>query len=326
MNYKAKIIYFSKKADAEKIGEKLVSSGIATQFFPIKKCVITEDISDYFIFDKTQASSLEKNYARDGKLKQSALISIQKIVLERLLEKTDNTLFFLEENFSPESFYIKKTFFRCGINFFSFGRIAPEFGITIVRGALDIGFHEASFLCFPNQENLFQTKMPPFPDFNGRIAIDAPPDSVPARYLRFFRSPLLMTRGLIRFFTEYQPEKRHEKIFVFTSEKACDTYASSERTLQFLKLLGKRGKSFSDFSELQPETTVLTWSTKRFFSLWKNGLRPIPATKSLAAQMFKQKIRSIGELVTLPPDTEKFQKVKIFLQNSELGNFEINRR
>ncbi|MBP5406901.1 hypothetical protein J6Z19_07110 [bacterium] len=191
---------------------------------------------------------------------------------------------------------------------------------------MDIGFHEASFLCFPNQENLFQTKMPPFPDFNGRIAIDAPPDSVPARYLRFFRSPLLMTRGLIRFFTEYQPEKRHEKIFVFTSEKACDTYASSERTLQFLKLLGKRGKSFSDFSELQPETTVLTWSTKRFFSLWKNGLRPIPATKSLAAQMFKQKIRSIGELVTLPPDTEKFQKVKIFLQNSELGNFEINRR
>ena len=155
MTYRANIIYFSKKADAEKIGEKLVSSGITPQFFPIKKCVITDDISDYFVFDKTQASSLEKNYARDGKLKQSALVSIQKIVLERLLERTDgNELFFLEENFSPESFFLKKNLFRDGTGFFSFGRISSDFGITIVKGALDLGFHEASFLYLKNRDDI----------------------------------------------------------------------------------------------------------------------------------------------------------------------------
>ena len=323
MTYKANIIYFSKKADAEKIAERLVSSGITPQFFPIKKCVITDDISDYFVFDKTQASSLEKNYARDGKLKQSALVSIQKIVLERLLERTDaNELFFLEENFSPESFYLKKTLFRCGTDFFSFGRISSDFGITIVKGALDLGFHEASFLYLKNRNGIvFQPKMPPFPEFNGKIAIDAPPDSIPARYLRFFRSPLLMTRGLIRFFNGCEPRKRHGKIYVYSPETASDTYTSSERTAQFLKFLGKRGESFTDFSELPPKTTVLTWSTKRFFSLWKNGLRPVPATKSLAAQMFRQKIRSVGELLTSRPDAEKTTAVMNFLKKSELENF-----
>ena len=324
MTYKANIIYFSKRSDAEKIAEKLKSLGIDPQLFPIKKCVITDDISDYFVFDRTQASSLEKNYARDGKLKQSALVSIQKIVLDRLLERTDaEGLFFIEENFSPESFYIKKTLFRYGTGFFSFGRIASDSGITIVKGALDPGFHEASFL-YPKNLNgtVFQPKIPVFPEFNGKIAIDAPPDSIPARYLRFFRSPLLMTRGLIRFFNGSEPRKRHGKIYVYSPEQASDTYTSSERTAQFIKFLGKRGKSFSDFSELPPKTTVLTWSTKRFFSLWKNGLRPIPATKSLAAQMFRQKIKSIGELVTLMPDSEKIIKVRNFLQMSELENFD----
>ena len=325
MTCKANIIYFSKKSDAEKIAEKLALSGIEPQLFQIKKCVITDDLSEYFVFDKTQASSLEKNYARDGKLKQSALISIQKIILERLLEQTErDALFFLEENFSPESFYLKKTLFRCGTAFFSFGRIASEFGLTIVKGALDLGFHEASFLCLKNQDDIvFQPKMPAFPEFNGKIAIDAPPDPIPARYLRFFRSPLLMTRGLIRFFNESEPHKRHGKIYVYSPETLSDTYTSSERTAQFLKFLGKRGRSFSDFSELPPKTTVLTWSAKRFFSLWKNGLRPVPATKSLAAQMFSPKIRSVGGLLTSSPDAEKTVNVLNFLKNSELSNFDF---
>lgn len=328
MSYKANIIYFSKKSDAEKIAEKLKSSGIDPQLFQIKKCVITDDISDYFVFDKTQASSLEKNYARDGKLKQSALISIQKIILERLLERTDaGGLFFLEENFSPESFYLKKTLFRCGSDFFSFGRITSDSGIIVVKGALDLGFHEASFLYSKNRnEAASRPKMPVFPEFNGKIAIDAPPDSVPARYLRFFRSPLLMTRGLIRFFNESELGKRHEKIYIYSPEATSDTYTSSERTAQFLKLLGKRGRSFSDFSELPRGTTVLTWSAKRFFSLLKNGFRPVPATKSLAAQMFSSKIRSIGKLITSSPDNEKTTKVMDFLQMSELENFEIKTR
>lgn len=327
MTCKANIIYFSKKADAEKIAEKLKSCGIIPRLFQIKKCVITDDISDYFVFDKTQASSLEKNYARDGKTEQSALISIQKIVLERLLEQTEkDELFFLEENFSPESFYLKKTLFRCGTCFFSFGRIASDFGITIVKGALDLGFHEASFLYPKNTYDIVsRPKMPAFPEFNGKIAIDAPPDSVPARYLRFFRSPLLMTRGLIRFFNESEPHKRHGKIYVYSPETDSGTYTSSERTVQFLKFLGKRGRSFSDFSDLPPKTTVLTWSAKRFFSLLKNGFRPVPATKSLAAQMFAPKIRSVGGLVTSSPDAERALNVLNFLKKSELSDFDFGK-
>ena len=327
MSYIANIIYFSGKADAEKIGVKLSASGIKPKLFPIKKCPITEDISDYFVFDKNQTDPLEKAYLRDGKTDPASILSIQKIILDRILAEADeSTVFFIEESFVPECFYIRKALFRSGKTFFSFGRLAPKSGLTIVRGALDIGFHEASFLdvCGPAENYLVPSNTPKFPEFNGIIAIDAPPDSVPARYLRFFRSPLLLTRSLIRFYNSYLPGQKHPEILVYSPEKAADCYTSSERTAQFTRLLGKRGKTFSDFSELPSGTTVLTWSTKRFFSLLKNGFRPVPATKSLAAKMFDPKIKSIGTLLTAPIGTFRFLEIEDFLRNSELRNFRID--
>ncbi len=326
MIYNANIIYFSGKADAEKIAEKLGCSGIKTKLFPVKKCIITEDISEYFVFDKTQADPLEKAYLRDGKTDPAALLSIQKIILDRILSDADkSTVFFVEESFVPESFYIRKALFRSGKTFFSFGRLAPESGLSIVRGALDLGFHEASFLDFEDAAKpAFQAaKVPQFPEFNGIIAIDAPPDSVPARYLRFFRSPLQLTKALIRFYNSYIPDERHGKILVYSPKKTADCYTASERTAQFTRLLGARGKTFSDFSELPSGTTVLTWSAKRFFSLLKNGFRPIPMTKSLSAKLFDPKTKSPAELITSAPDKEAFLKIKDFLHNCELRNFKL---
>ena len=327
MSYTANIIYFSAKADAEKIRARLTASGIKQKLFPIKKCPITDDISDYFVFDKNQADPLEKAYLRDGKTDPASILSIQKIILDRILAEADeNTVFFIEESFVPECFYIRKALFRSGKNFFSFGRLDPKFGLLVVRGALDIGFHEASFLdvCGPVIEDyLVSPDTPKFPEFNGIIAIDAPPDSVPVRYLRFFRSPLLLTRSLIRFYNSYLPGKKHPEILVYSPEKAADCYTSSERTAQLTRLLGKRGKTFSDFSELPSGTTILTWSTKRFFSLLKNGFRPVPATRSFAAKMFDPKIRSIGELLTAQVEMFRFLEIEDFLRNSELRNFKI---
>ncbi len=326
MGYTADIIYFSSRADAGEISAKLAASGIESKLFPIKKCLITEDISDYFVFDRSQADPLEKAYIRDGKTNAAALISIQKIILDRILsEAGGSTLFFIEESFVPECFYIRKVLFRKGIPFFSFGRISPESGISVVHGALDLGFHEASFLDADGEATDCQSspKTLHFPEFNGIIAIDAPPDPVPARYLRFFRSPLLLTRSLIRFYNSYLPGRRHEKILVYSPEKTEDCYTSSERTAQFVRLLGKRGKTFRDFSELSPGTTVITWSTKRFFSLLKNGFRPVPATKSLAAKMFDPKIKSIGKLLASAPEMSEFLAVKEFLNNCKLKNFRI---
>ncbi len=326
MSYTANIIYFSGKADAEKIGARLAASGIRPKLFPIKKCPITDDISDYFVFDKNQADPLEKAYLRDGKTDPASILSIQKIILDRILAGSDeNTLFFIEESFVPECFYIRKALFRSGSTFFSFGRLAPKFGLTVVRGALDIGFHEASFLdvCGPALDYQLSSNTLDLPEFNGTIAIDAPPDSVPARYLRFFRSPLLLTRSLIRFYNSYLPGRKHPEILVYSPEKAADCYTSSERAAQFTRLLGKRGKTFSDFSELPSGTTVLTWSSKRFFSLLKNGFRPVPATKSLAVKMFDPKIKSIGTLLTAPIGTSRFLEIEDFLRNSELRNFKL---
>ena len=326
MSYNANIIYFSGRADAEKIEEKLARSGIKTKLFPVKKCIITEDISEYFVFDKTQADPLEKAYLRDGKTSPAALLSIQKIILDRIMTEADeNTVFFIEESFVPESFYIRKALFRDRRTFFSFGRLSSESGLSIVRGALDLGFHEASFLDFEDSEKTAfpAVKIPQFPEFNGIIAIDAPPDTVPARYLRFFRSPLQLTKGLIRFYNSLLSGERHGKILVYSPKKAADCYTASERTAQFIRLLGARGKTFSDFSELPFGSTVLTWSTKRFFSLLKNGFRPIPMTKNLSAKLFDPKIKSPAELITANPDRDSFIKIKEFLHSCELRNFKI---
>ena len=326
MSCNANIIYFSAKADAEKTGEKLSRSGIKTKLFPVKKCIITEDISEYFVFDKAQADPLEKAYLRDGKTDPAALLSIQKIILDRILAEADeNTLFFVEESFVPECFYIRKALFRNRRRFFSFGRLAPEFGLSIVSGALDLGFHEASFsdFCEHEKECRQTVKAPFFPEFNGALAIDAPPDSLPVRYLRFFRSPLQLTKTLIRFYNSFENGVRHEKILVYSPEKEADCYTTSERMHQLTRLLGARGGTFSGFSELPAGTTVLTWSTKRFFSLLKNGFRPVPMTKSLAAKMFDPKIKSLGNLVTSSPEAVEAAKIKSFLHNCELKNFKI---
>lgn len=326
MSYNANIICFSARADAEKISEKLTRSSIRTKLFTVKKCIITEDISDYFIFDKSQADPIEKAYLRDGKTTPAALLSIQRIILDRIMSESDeSTVFFVEESFIPESFYIRKTLFRNRRTFYSFGRLAPEFGLSIVRGVLDTGFHEASFPESAESEKqaVPAVKVPHFPEFNGIIAIDAPPDSIPARYLRFFRSPLQLTKGLIRFYNSCMPEEKHSKIFIYSPKKDADCYTTSERTAQFIRLLGARGKTFSDFSELPYGTTVLTWSTKRFFSLLKNGFRPIPMTKTLSAKLFDPKAKSPAALITAVPDKESFIKIKDFLHNCELKNFKI---
>ncbi len=323
MSYTANIIYFSSRADALKIKEKLTLAGIKSELLPVRKCLITDDISEYFVFDRNSVGSLEKNYLRDGKTRPAALLSIQKIILDRLLSETvGNSLFFVEESFIPECFYIKKALFRNGISFFSFGRIAPEFGLSVVRGSLDAGFHEASFLSVKEQCSNAASKPPVFPEFNGILAIDAPPDSVPVRYLRFFRSPLQLTKGIIRFYNSFETGKKHLPVFVYSAKHAQETYTSSERAVQFTKLLGERGRTFSDFSELPQRTTVLTWSTKRFFQLLKNGFRPVPATKSLAAKILDPKIKSVAQLITYSPDGEDFCRIKAFLHNCELKNLD----
>lgn len=326
MSYNANIIYFSGKTDAEKIAEKLTRSGIKTKLFPIKKCIITEDISEYFVFDRTQADPLEKAYLRDGKKDPASILSIQKMILDRILSEADeDTVFFVEESFVPECFYIRKALFRHRRTFYSFGRLAREYGLSIVRGALDIGFDEASFLNISEPMKAYEiTSLTlPLPDFNGLIAIDAPPDSVPSRYLRFFRSPLQLTKTLIRFYNSRLSGERHDKILIYSPKKKPDCYTVSERTDQLIRLLGARGKTFSDFSELSAGTTVLTWSTKRFFSLLKNDLRAIPMTRTLAAKMFISRTNSPTELFTEAPDMLSYLTIGDFLHKCELRNFKI---
>ncbi|MBO4700028.1 hypothetical protein J5690_10580 [bacterium] len=326
MSYNANIIYFSARSDAEKIAGKLSDFQIKPKLFPVKKCLVTEDISARFLFDRSQAGPLEKTYLRDGKADSAALISIQKTILDRILSEADeNTLSFVEESFVPESFYIRKALNRCRRTFFSFGRLAPEFGLSIVRGALDLGFHDVSFLNISGEtrEYNISSRTLPLPDFNGTIAIDAPPDSIPSRYLHFFRSPLSLTKTIIRFYGSYLHGGRHSEIFVYSPKKVADCYTASERTGQFVRLLGARGKVFSDFSELHSGTTVLTWSTKRFFSLLKNGFRPIPLTRCLSARFFDRKAKSPAALFTGAPDMLSFLTTEDFLHNCELGKFKI---
>ncbi|MGI6395534.1 MAG: hypothetical protein ACOX2F_12555 [bacterium] len=309
MKRSAHIVSFCNREAQALVKKLLDKSGLKVDATTLKKCSQVTDISEHFI-SSTNLSSLEKSYLRDEKKDQAAIVAIQKNELDKAISlNKGDTLFFIEEDYSPESFYLKKLLFKNKVPFFSFGNILNKEHITIAKGHLDIGFNH-TFL--KNNLSDFHFKMPLFPAFNGKIAIEAPPDSIPVRYLYHFKSPFFLVNNLIRAEEKFFGKKKHPPIFVQNPLRPYNSYTISTRGFQIKKTLGKRGAEFENISELSLGTTVLTWSTKRWFALHQAGMRPIPLTKTLATSIFPLKKSSFTELISFNPTQKEIEKLYNF--------------
>ena len=71
----------------------------------------------------------------------------------------------------------------------------------------------------------------------------------------------------------------------------------------------------NDISELEPGTTVITWSTARFFTLLKQGFRPVPGTRCLALWAYRNKKRTIADMILENPLNDRFVTIGNYIRS-----------
>jgi hypothetical protein len=238
---------------------------------------------------------LEKYYLKDENLNAASIVNIQKKELDQIISRISQkgSVFLLEE-YIPETFYLKKALFRKRANFFSFGKIIKETELSFNSLSLDIGA-KLDFLRKKIDRNSDKSS-----EFNGHLAIEAPPDSLPYSHLGYFRSPDILTKALISFFHRYYENRNHPPVQLIFPETAMSPYENSGRGKEIKKLLGKRCVHLAGFNEVKKGTTVLTWSTKRYFELLSDGFRPLPATRCGAAFLYKRS-EKLEKLIQIDP-------------------------
>lgn len=313
------IISFGNGSKTPIIEQALRQAGFTPEIAVIKKCAHLSDISEYFIPSTEIVKGVEKGYLKDGRIDQAAILSVQKSSINKVLTKFSKCrIFFIEDDPCPESFYIKKLFFKEKISFFSFGNISDKEHITVLKKSLDIGFHHNTFQNFVFKEKIENSIN--IPCFNGLIAIEPPPDTIPLRYLLHFRSSQLIVRNVIKTMNGFYKFGKHPKILILNPVRPYNSYTTSSRALQIGKFFGERASHFNDHSELSPGTTVLTWSTKRYFFLLNAGLRPVPMTKCLVSSIYNARKKNIEELIMFKPADDDLNKLAHFLNTSGVEN------
>ena len=213
-----------------------------------------------------------------------SIVSVSDNEHEKMINKLGRHILFIEENYLDPFFNLRKLLFRNNVDFFSFGRFVPE-SINAAYGNLDIGFNKE----FVNRK-IKTLSLPSEPLVN--IAVDIPPDSIPYRYLRYFKSPFLLSRNLISLLSD--SERRHKPVIILAPVRPYNGNSSIPDILNYLK---KRGTITSDISKIEKGSTVLTWSTKRFMLLLSMGLRPVPITRCLAATALYSRKDSFKDII-----------------------------
>lgn len=319
MDKTVNIVYFTDKPAAGKVAAALKKRGSKPKLHHVKRCKRPDDILDYFLFEKPALGTLEKGYLRDDKKEQLVLLSLQKSFLDEIYSTVAGSgQIYVEYDASAEYFYLKKLFSKFGKSFFSFGHLNETDSIFVVRGALDIGFHEASFFgCAGLFKEDHELAGLDYPEFNGLLALDVPPDAIPFKYVGLFRSPLQLTRNIIRFYNAWNDGAHHEKVMIYNPPKQ-DFYTLHKRAEEFSGFLGERGRNIEDFCEVPAGTTVLTWSSERFFSHLSHGLRPVVVTKSLLSPLWIRKKRTLAEIINSEIDLTLYSKLVTFIKLSEV--------
>jgi len=221
----------------------------------------------------------------------SSIVNVGDDEHEKMIEKIGKHILIIEDNHSESFFNLRKMLFVNNVDFFSFGRLRAD-DLNIACGNLDIGFNKDLINC--SIPHTFETPQIPEPSY--RIAIDMPPETVPYRYLKYFRSVFLMSRSLISFLST--SDKRHKPITICAPARPYNGENKSSSIVDIQNFLGKRSRVISDISTIEKGTTVLTWSTKRFFLLLSMGFRPVPLTKCLASSVLFRPQDKLRDMIT----------------------------
>jgi|GEM_PF-3678323 len=221
----------------------------------------------------------------------SSIVNVGDNEHKKMIEKIGKHILIIEDNCSESFFNLRKMLFVNNVKFLSFGKLRAD-SLNIAYGNLDIGFNKDLI----NYSIPYTFEVPQIPAPSYRIAIDMPPETVPYRYLKYFRSVFLMSRSLISFLSTSQ--ERHKPVTICATTRPYSGENKSSSIVDIQNFLGKRSSVISDISKIEKGTTVLTWSTKRFFLLLSMGFRPVPITKCLASSTLYSPQDKLRDMIT----------------------------
>ena len=95
----------------------------------------------------------------------------------------EKALYFIENLHDALTYQIKKHFFRRNVQFFSFGMLDSGKNIVCCKGSLDIGANWDMLEKIPEEHKNSEIL---YPEFNGLLAIEIPPDAIPEKNLFHF--------------------------------------------------------------------------------------------------------------------------------------------
>lgn len=216
--------------------------------------------------------------------------------------------YFVENDHCLVNYGIRKLFFRKKLSFYSFGYLDDSENLVCSEGSLDLGSgtDQLKKACFSGTLNeKYCTK-----GFNGLLAVDSPPDTIPVKYLFHFKYPLNIMKAYISIMDKVDRSKKHPPVKIL----------STPGTIKVHEFFKKRAAICEDISELELGTTVITWSTRRFFTLLKQGFRPVPATRCLALWAYENKKRTIPCMILENPVNERLCIIKDHIKSHSIDN------
>lgn len=242
----------------------------------------------------------------------SSIVNVGDDEHEKMIGKIGKHILIIEDNYLESFFNLRKMLFVNNVEFLSFGRLRSD-SLNIACGNLDIGFNKDQIV----QSIPHTFEIPQIPEPSYRIAIDMPPETVPYRYLKYFRSVFLMSRGLTSFLAT--SDKRHPPVTICAPARPYNGKNKNSSIADIHNFLGKRSQVISDISTIEKGTTVLTWSTKRFFLLLSMGFRPVPVTKCLASSALYFRRDKLRDMITKKYDDDIVQLFQA-LESTKLEN------
>ena len=241
----------------------------------------------------------------------SSIVNVEDQKNEKIISKLGRDLLFVKDDHSNSFYKLKKALFRHNIPFFSFDSLSSE-NINAACGNLDIGFNKDSF-----RNHIPANNIPEIPKFSTDISIDVPPESIPPRYLGYFKSSYLLSGNLISFLSS--SGTRHKKINIIAPARPYEDNGKNRKILEMTHHLGQRSQIVSDLSCIPEGSTVLTWSTKRFLIMLSMGLRPVPLTRCLASSILFPGKTSFSDMMSYS-SKQKFTELFHTLESLKLEN------
>ncbi|MFO7734772.1 MAG: hypothetical protein R6W70_01000 [bacterium] len=283
-------------------------------------------------FCKSPGTSLISRYRRESKHNLAEEVKEKYPFFYNFVSSLSDSaaVFFIWES-SVESYMIRNALFLNRIPFFT---VTPHFfrpdSVLISPVSSDLGspFRDMKKQkklirhIKKNRESSFLPDMSVYSKLNisSHIAVDIPPQDIPGKYLGYMRNKKNIGGRVISFLSE--KTEQHPPI-----QLICEK-ASEEDMILWKEIFKNRSEFCKNIESLSPDTTIITWSTHRFFQFLSRGLRPLAVSRSLAAELFSlESANKKGDIIKSVPSGEKCSIFFNFVENviSLDSGFPLNR-